>query len=266
MKFLIRDDDICFFTKPEELENSWGWLWQLGQGGVNFAVIPFIGLWEKRLYPVGENKDLVEYLKGKIKEKKAEILLHGYSHLLMGRRFEFESQDEKELSHRVREGREYLERIFQTEVKVFVPPNNALSRAGLKAVSENKMAILSAISLSPLKREPNIKNLSFFLKRKLFSYKYRDILQGKFLYPYLANFSSHRQLDCFSLLPERANLENLIKFSEIVKKYKGILCLATHYWEIDNSLKKVIRALVEHLLKDPEVEFSLASEVFRREE
>lgn len=264
MKFLIRDDDICFFTQPEELENAWGWLWEI-DGKINFAVIPFVGIFDKRfgkgLYPIGENRRLLDYLKKKVKDGRAEILLHGYSHLSIGRKFEFESSDEEDLSQKIKEGKEYLETLFESKVRVFVPPNNGLGRAGLTAVSRNGMSVLSSISFSPFKRRANIMNLFFLLKRKIFSYRYRMILDGKFVYPFIVHFPSHTQLDCIPLLPS-TSLKKLITISQMIKNYSGIFCLSTHYWEIVNTTREVIQKLVQFLLTNRENEISTASEAF----
>ena len=90
MKFAIRDDDISFFTRPEDLENIYKEIWERNIL-VSFSVVPFsveshyCGDWdnfyqETELKAIGENKDLVDFLKSKLKENKISIMLHGYSH------------------------------------------------------------------------------------------------------------------------------------------------------------------------------------------
>jgi hypothetical protein len=98
----------------------------------------------------------------------------------------------------------------------------------------------------------------------MFSYRYSGILDGKFVYPFITYFPPHLHLDCIPLLPG-TTLEKLMAISQVIKIYKGIFCLATHYWEINNSKREIIRRFVQFLLSDRENEITTASEVFWRE-
>ena len=85
MKFAIRDDDTAYFTRPEELERAYDFL---EKGPVSLSVIPFaVPCHEKGVrpygedipfgyYPVGENPELVSYLR----KNDYDLMLHGYSH------------------------------------------------------------------------------------------------------------------------------------------------------------------------------------------
>ncbi len=268
MRFLIRDDDICFFTSPEELERIWGWYLNKDFGKLNLAVIPFAEATEfsksaAGIYPIGRNEQLTGYIKQKIKDKKIEILLHGYSHAAdsAAEKFEFTSLDKEKLYKKLGEAREYLEDLFKAKISTFVPPHNALSKPGLEAVAKSGLNILAATPLSPLKMEWGCQRLVFFLKRLFFSLKYKKVLKGKFVYPFLTRFSSHQQLDCLSLIPGVFNGEDLIAFYNIVKKNKGTFCLATHYWEIEHSEQEIIQGLVEYIRRDPDAKFVFASDI-----
>jgi hypothetical protein len=267
MDFLIRDDDICFFTSPEELKNSWEWYLTDHFSKLNLAVIPYVNPSEfgrpgDSICPIGENAKLTGYLKQGIKKKKIEILLHGYSHASCDGRFEFESRDRKELSEKIRAGKDYLEDLFHIKICAFVPPHNALSKEGLEAVRENGLNILSSVPSSPFRIGLDSQRLSFFVKRKFFSFRYRKCLKGKFVYPFLIRFTTLTNLDCLSLIPTKFRVDDLLNFYRIVKKRRGIYCLATHYWEIEDNNKKTIHEFIKNISKDPEVRFVLASDIF----
>jgi hypothetical protein len=83
---VIRDDDVSYFTKPQCLEHIYRPLLELGLP-INLAVIPMIHAQSNepvepikynKKYPmlVGENKDLVEF----VKQHNFEVLQHGLMH------------------------------------------------------------------------------------------------------------------------------------------------------------------------------------------
>ena len=95
MNCLIRDDDISFLTRPQDLVSAWGWFLEKGQAKLNLAVIPFVERGEfepsiKGVCPLGDNTELVEFVKDGIVRGKIEIMLHGFDHAGKESRFEFE--------------------------------------------------------------------------------------------------------------------------------------------------------------------------------
>lgn len=86
VKLIIRDDDCNFFTRPEDLEHVYR---SISDFPVTFAVVPEVtdvygGCPDtmNNTIPrsVGENKELVTYLKQKLEEGKCDIALHGVYH------------------------------------------------------------------------------------------------------------------------------------------------------------------------------------------
>ena len=142
MYFCIRDDDTSFFTSPEELEKAYGEITQWGP--VSLAVVPFHkagiskGVPEKfrgrwTVHPLHENTEIVTYLRKRVAEGRFEIMLHGYHHDEPNGQFEFAHG--KYLTTRVCDGKKYLEDVFDTQIRVFVPPHNTTGRQGLRALS-----------------------------------------------------------------------------------------------------------------------------------
>ncbi|MFQ5867215.1 MAG: hypothetical protein ACE5IT_04380 [bacterium] len=88
MRFALVDHDTNYFTKSEQLESVYGKIWD--KMPVSLSVVPFHACtksgaipreyWQgDRIFPISDNKELVEFLKRKISENKISILMHGYS-------------------------------------------------------------------------------------------------------------------------------------------------------------------------------------------
>lgn len=170
----LRDDDTSYFTAPGELKYCYGDFW--GVLPVTLATVPFIHgsaekiwevekeedrfkelrKWEEKatfeeltqyhlLEPIGLNKDLVEELKLFINMKLIEIAQHGVNH----RYGEFgpEMQEKNVLFRGIRDGKEYLEKVFETEINIFIPPSNTIDTVCLDEVNRLNMQLFSCGSV-----------------------------------------------------------------------------------------------------------------------
>jgi len=283
MKFAIRDDDVSFSTSPKDLENLYKELW--GENiPVSFAVIPYAvrsyysGDWEKFYQseyenPIEKNKELVQFLREKIKENKASIMLHGFSHqykVAMDKKDEpvlatqenlntlrnykkgielcwygeYNWKNYEQLKKETKVGKEYLEDLFQTKVTVFVPPSNDISKEGVKAVSECGLNISGAMLLSKFNRSLSKYSIENWVLKFWWRLKYD---RG---YPYVMNFGNHKELCGYGLVPG-ISYEELKEQFEFCKKVDAPFVLATHYWEVleNNDLKKIYYQLLEFVQK-----------------
>ncbi|MBI4708035.1 MAG: DUF2194 domain-containing protein [Candidatus Omnitrophica bacterium] len=268
MDFLFRDDDVSYFTKPEELQDAWGWYFNQKEAKLNLAVIPFVSPVEfsktgASEEAIGKNALLVGYLKEKIKEKKVEIILHGYSHASCGKRFEFESNNPKELSDKIKKAKAYLEELFGVKITSFVPPHNAISAAGLKEISRNNLNLLSAVPLNPSKVGFSFKKHSAYFKRLIFSIRHRKLLKGKFIHPNLQVLHNMQYLDCFNFLPELFTPQELFNIVKCVEQKKGIFCLSVHYWQLNESAREKLEETFELIQSLKGARFCFASEIFK---
>jgi len=254
MRFALVDYDTNYFTKAESLQTIYGKIWD--KVPISLAVVPFHACtksgaipqeyWQgNRIFPIGENKELVEFLRRKIRENKISILMHGYSHKDYENGYEFEVR--ANLFEKVKEGKKYLEETFGVEIKTFSPPHNSFSREGMKAVIANGLDIFGAISFHPRRRPFEMRYLSNLFRRKFFQLK-----SGISTYPVVLQFKNHRELSCFSLIPS-TRLEELIRAFNLAKKYDTTFCLATHHWEMNAEMKyesrKTQRGVLEEFLK-----------------
>ncbi|NIQ06692.1 MAG: DUF2334 domain-containing protein [Candidatus Korarchaeota archaeon] len=175
--FAIRDDDISFFTPPEKLERLYEKAWQKGFK-VSFSTIPMHRATMQpnvppesrghkgKVFNIKKNKKLVKFLKSKVKDRKADILLHGYFHdnlrsvsvtasdtiadpkLLS----EFYDLPKEVVKRRLQKGKQLLEQIFNTSITVFAPPNYYLNNEMLQALQETNLACNCAMNSELLKR------------------------------------------------------------------------------------------------------------------
>src|SRR4051812_1940274 len=157
MKFAIRDDDTCYFTDPAELERVYHDVWD--RVPVCLATVPFAVGYERvgiprehwhsgRAFPLEENRELVAALKELVAARRASIALHGFTHEDFPDGYEFEAAPDPE--RRLRDGLRHLNDTLGTDISVFVPPHNALSKRGLAAVGRAGLNILgSFLSFRP---------------------------------------------------------------------------------------------------------------------
>ena len=147
MKYiLIRDDDVNYFTKIEDLNSVYGFIFERNIP-INFAVIPNVDASAKTIstnypknsyepfipeefqgkenqFPIDENHKLVEFLKSL---KKAEFLLHGFTHKGSEKSFEFELENESAIEEKLNKGSKIFELAFEKIPETFVAPQDKYS-------------------------------------------------------------------------------------------------------------------------------------------
>ena len=153
MYFLLRDDDTCGITEIDDLEKCYNNIWD--KIPVNLSITPFRipGDFEsvpskfkskKESFPLREKKDLVDFLKDKLKQGHINVALHGYNHTKINGIPEYCS--ENGLMEKTRHGKEYLETLFDCKINTFVPPFNAITLDGVNAVINNELNLVSVPS------------------------------------------------------------------------------------------------------------------------
>lgn len=170
----LRDDDTNYFTTPEELKFDYGEFW--GEIPITLATIPFshgsdrkildynsvpdkfhlLRDWEidatadelssyHKVYPIGDNINLVATLKELIGRGKIEIAQHGVFHKYN------ENGPEMIFSKTsyfgVRDGKEYLEKVFNTRIHTFIPPSNTIDPICLSYIKQLKMHLFCSGSI-----------------------------------------------------------------------------------------------------------------------
>jgi len=246
MKFLIRDDDTCGFTKVEELQKCYHNIWQ--KIPVCLSVTPFripgcvdcipVSFYGKTT-PVAlkENIDLVDFIKEGLRKKNLDIALHGYHHIIDLSKKDYLRINELDPRIIGREylmgnnleiktflGKEYLESLLDYKISTFVPPGNSISKEGIKAIAKNKMNLIGSPSFWRYGTRPfHPSNFLNALKRFRWT-KTNTSLK----YPFIIDAHSHKEIAYYLLYPS-TDLNALKAELDFCHSVNGVFILSTHY-------------------------------------
>jgi hypothetical protein len=269
MKLAIRDDDTCFFTSPDDLMRVYGDVWD--RVPICLATVPFAIGYERAGIPrehwrsgeafaLERNVPLVRALKEWVASSRATIALHGYTHQDYPHGFEFQAAPD--LDGRVREGLEYLKSALSSEITIFVPPHNALSKEGLAAVSAAGLNILgSFLSFRPSMRAWDRYTPANWWRVQRYRRANGLTKADRLVYPRPLRYSRHAEFGCHSLIPG-TTLDQLTTGFDEARRAGGDFCLATHYWEVDRTMKDVMLRFLDHAARHADVRFVAADELF----
>lgn len=233
VKLIIRDDDCNYFTHPVDLEKAYR---QLPDFPVSFAVVPTVtdvtgGCPETKgnevPMPIGENTELVEWLKSRYALGHCDILLHGITH---GYRFSENGikipemvwrNNDKELVDLISRQKQYLESVFDIPITCFVAPSNRLMRNGIRAVYKNEMNYSGIVPLD-FQRDIDIRSISNYIKRMWV----RTI--ERLPYPNVLDYSTHKELNACNT----TDLDYLKRMFSFCVKIGSPMAINVHYWHI----------------------------------
>jgi hypothetical protein len=231
MIFAIRDDDTNYFTKPENLIALYERIWD--RCPVSLSVVPFHACTQSKaipekywagdhVFPIGDNGELISFLREMIRSGRVCITLHGYCHKDESAGPEFVAGTD--LKRKVAMGKLYLEQLLGIQVRVFVPPHNSLSKQGWRAIIDNGLSISGG--LSPRQRGIQLKDLPGIAMRRL----------SRKLWPTKpVTYRNHVEIPYSSLSPS-ACLPTLLRQLAYCRGNNSLFCVATHYWELDSPM------------------------------
>jgi predicted deacetylase len=274
MKVALRDDDTCFFTSPDLLERAYQEVWDRvpvclstvpfakGPMGYVRAGTPEAAQWQSgETFPLGRNPELVQRLKELFQQRRVTIAMHGYTHEDFPGGYEFQAAPDPE--RRITEGVGYLQDLLGARIDVFVPPHNALSKAGLRAVSRAKLNLLgSFLSFRPSLRPWEWRTAQNFWQVRRFRARTGRARHDRFVYPFPLRYSHHTEFGCHSLIPG-TTVDDLVRGFDEARSLGGDYCLATHHWEIDETLSGVLRSFLDHAARFSDTRFVMVEELFR---
>jgi hypothetical protein len=249
MKFALRDDDTSYFTTPERLEAVYHDVWD--QVPVSLAVVPHAAgfadkaiprqYWQAgRVFPLEENPAIVARLKDLVASKRAIVMQHGFTHEDFPGGPEFQAAPD--LEWRLTAGRSYLETLL------------AVAAAGLNVLG-------SFLSFRPSMRPWDGQTPGNWWRVRRYRTKTGRTKADALIYPHVLRYASHAEFGCHSLVPG-TKAEELIAGFEEARRAGGHFCLATHYWEVDATLKDVLRRVLDHAARCRDVEFVSADRLF----
>lgn len=269
MKVALRDDDTSFFTDPARLEAVYHDVWD--RLPVALAVVPRAAgfadkaipekYWKaERAFPLDENPALVEQLRAHVAAGRVTITQHGFTHEDFPGGYEFQAAPDIET--RLFEGRAYLEQLLGTPIQLFVPPHNALSKRGLAAISAAGLNLLgSFLSFRPSMRPWDAHTLGNWWRVRDYRRRTGRGKADRFVYPHVLRYQRHAEFGCHSLIPGTTLAELSAGFDE-ARAAGGHFCIATHYWEVDATLKGVLLKFMDYAARHADVEFVAAERLF----
>lgn len=244
MKFVIRDDDVSYFTDPELIERCYGDIINSGIP-VLFAVIPFIKKWRKEYprdvsiedkeYPVSDNKEIVSYLVSK--GSLVDIALHGCTHETRGGVYEFSRKEG--LFEEIKRGRIELEKTFNRKINVFVPPHDWLGRHGELAVETEGLNVVRG-------RGTGIRNFVLDIRHilvlfQIVFFRISNLVRGKnFAYPFVVDFCRHKEL-CSYRIEDKDVFEGL----NFALEKDGVFVVVVHHQDFSEEKKQILLRLID---------------------
>tara|TARA_R110000824_G_scaffold401771_1_gene615937 strand:+ start:590870 stop:591658 length:789 start_codon:yes stop_codon:yes gene_type:complete len=259
MKFVIRDDDLNYFSAPEDIDRWYSDIFAQSIP-VGFSTIPFVkptsdvytagAKAEEREYSIVNNEKLISYVQN---NPLIEILQHGTTHETKGGIYEYQNKD---LSRgEARRGREELERAFGIPVPVFVPPHDWISTAGVRAVEAADMNVIRGRGAGLRNFLPRLAYVSVFIRMLLF--KLTHILRGKVpAYTKVLDFGKHKEV-CSYRLEDTDVFQGL----EYAYKKNGIFVVATHVHFYTEEKKERLLRLI-HRARELNADFVYPSDLF----
>ena len=250
MKFVLRDDDLNYFSTPEEISRWYDDIFAMDIP-VGFSAIPLVKPTsdvytdnvskENAEYPISRNEELVSFVKN---NSRIEILQHGTTHenkVENGRTlFEYAGRISRGEATR---GREELEHAFGAPVSIFVPPHDWIDSEGILSVEAADMHIIRG-------RGAGLRNWIFrpayvaiFFRMLWFRFVYlfspRNGLLKVPAYPHVLNFGLHKELCSY-------RLEDADVFAglEYVHRHNGIFVVVTHLHYYDTEKKARLLQLI----------------------
>lgn len=269
----IRDDDCNFFTSFNELKLAYEEY--LGVIPITLACTPFVsehsfimnkldGNREQqfkqlkeleyamsasdianmnRLYPLGDNIDLVKSIKPLVREGMLEIALHGYSHRFYDNGAEFINKHVN--YYNVIEGKRYLERLFDTELNFFVPPSN---RIDVDALIFLKKSCLKLLTSGVVDESSVVKKILLYVHLLM---KQPRALQGLLSGKLTLNPVIISNVICYRSATFRLDDTCLSYMNRCRSKMEqdGFISIATHYTTLstDESYRKRFFSTIEYI-------------------
>jgi hypothetical protein len=253
MRFAIRDDDTCFYTRAEELERVWGGV--LGYLPVSLAVTPFALRAEHlgdpaRFYQgpesgtLSENKELVGWMREQLRNGRISVMCHGATHEY--RRTgpttlvpEYVWKPAGQVAEETARARRHLEETFGVRVLTFVPPGNGISRASIEALAPYFDRMLASVSLRRLSDIRLRADYATVLARRVYFQLRHGIVD-----PFGGTLAGMRLFPSFPATVTTDWLE-LDRRLELCARLKADFIVGVHYWEIGETMKGRLERLFE---------------------
>ena len=260
MKFVIRDDDLNYFSKKEDVERWYRDIFAR-EIPVGFSVVPFVKPisdvyprnlpYENKEYPISKNKELVEYIRN---NRLIEVMQHGCTHETRSGIFEYVKKSG--LIEETERGKKELEETFGIGISSFVAPHDSFSSHAIRAIEKSYLNIIrSKGSKNFLLR---IEYVVPFLK--MFTHRILHLVAKKApAYPFILKFKKHKE--AFSVRLDEP-LDRLEQYFEYAYKKNSYFVLTAHLYTYKEVKKEKLLKLIELAKSKGDVEFVFPSRLF----
>jgi hypothetical protein len=243
MKFVIRDDDLNYFSKPSDIDRWYADIFAENIP-VGFSTIPFVkpvsdvytsnASTENKECPISANIELVAHVKN---QPLIEILQHGTTHETENGIFEY--QKDNGLIDDTQRGKEELQKAFGEKFQnVFVPPHDWIGNHGIRAIEAANENIIRGRGAGLRNMIMRRHYLVIFFRMVWF--KLTHFLTGIIpAYPFVLNFGKHKEACSYRL--DDTDVFNGLAYAH---KKNGIFVVVTHLHALTNEKKERLRQLI----------------------
>lgn len=237
LQFVIRDDDLCYFTNPDHLNSLYSEIWS--SFPITFASVPWqkgafaghvpVPYWHsQRAYALGDNVELVRLIRDLLASGSVDLALHGIYHTYRINRhriipelIDFGGDFRREVAM----AKAYLDDLFEIDIKTFVPPSNTIRPDLAKVLVEKGWNLLNLPGVRRNTRPYlSIRHQLARLRRLVHFIRYGVDTTVPLVW------ENRWEIGGFPLTPT-TNLENLKLAFRIANDKGHPFVLATHYWE-----------------------------------
>ena len=260
MKFVIRDDDLNYFSKPADIER---WYADIFADNIliRFSAIPFVKPRsdvytadiqnEEGEYPISANTELVAYVKS---NPLIEILQHGTTHETENGISEYRKNIG--LIEDTRRGKEELEKAFGEKFKnIFVPPHDWIGSHGIYAIEAAKLDVIRGRGAGLRNWIPRWAYLRIFFK--MLGYRLFHLGKNKVpAYPHVLDFGKHKEVCSYRL--EDTDIFDGLTYAQ---RKNGIFIVVAHLHHYTAEKKERLMQLIEKA-REYDAEFVAPSALF----
>lgn len=298
MLFAIRDDDLNYYYKPDDIERWYDGIWN--KCPISMSVIPFIkGNWPNRvaeaekkgpgkmsleeikeivsddaIYPIGKNKELVEYITGKLTQNKVYLTIHAIHHRNedeiipqynnnYGLGAEFFT--ERDLTKQLSEAISYIEKLFNQKITVFTPPQNLYNLRGMNAVKNNNLNVCG--DLPAIRNYETVRMLGVRGYISRFIYRLFNKNQA---FPFVLKGKKIKLVSHIRLQPG-SNIQKIFRDIDYIHNKNGICVISTHSYGFDYKMKEsndtmgeTLKKILYFVTQKKNVEFVSLGDIFKK--
>lgn len=240
MNVVIRDDDLCYWSKWKDFEFIYSQLGvpvsvSLVLNGANMHgnSMPYGNFDKFETKKINDNHELCDYLRKQIKNKKIEILMHGFTHefktIKNERVPEMLWRDNNFIRENLPIYKLELESLFNCKINFFISPADKCKKSFYKELKKNKLNTCGLIS------SINSRPFSFCTLK---NFLIRNINRIKYKYPYTGIMKYNGFFEIMTY--QNLNFDYLVKTYNFLKSKNYDMVVEVHYWDLLKNPSKIL--------------------------